>query len=120
MWNAGSDKIKELIDYSRKKFDIELPLAKEVLHMNHYCWSVACFFNGKHDRVSVELKKDKPKKALLRWWHYFGTGSWTETLEIPEDVVWEIHYRCLEILNDKCEELAEMCGWYKEHPREEE
>lgn len=65
MWYVGSDKIKELIDYSRKKFGIELPLAKEVLHMNHYCWSIAQFFNGKHDSVKIDLQKEKPKKALL-------------------------------------------------------
>lgn len=120
MWNAGSGKILELCDYSKEKFDIELPLAKEVLKLNRFCWEVFEFFNKKHDSVVVELQKDEPKKALLKWFHFYGFGSRTETIEIPEDVVWVIHGKCLEILNDKCEGLAEMCGWYKEHPRDEE
>ena len=118
MWYAGSDKVRELVEYSNDKFGIEIPLAKEVSHMSYFCWDLSTHFNRMHDWVSVEL--EKPKKGLLKWCHFYGTGARTETLEIPESVVWEIQDKCVEILNDKCEELAEMCGWYKTHPKEDE
>ena len=69
------------------------------------------------DNVKVELQKRQPKKAILKWFHLTFDSSRTETLEVPEDAIWAIHGQCLEILDGKCEELAELCGWYKKHPK---
>lgn len=117
MWYAGSEDIIKLVEYSTRKFGIELPLGKEILHLSSFCWELATFFNKKNDSVKVELQKE-PKTALLKWFHFYGFGARTETLELPEDAVWEIHGKCLEFLNEKCERLAEMCDWYKEYPNE--
>lgn len=116
MWYAGSKEIHNLVEYSTKKFGTELPLGKEILHLSSFCWELAAFFNKKGDSVKVELQK-KPKMALLKWFHFYGIGARTETLELPEDAIWEIHGWCLKHLDNKCEALADMCGWYKEHPK---
>lgn len=119
MWYAGSKEIIELVNYSTRKFDIELPLGREILHLSHFCWELAAFFNKKGDSVRLELQDRKePKMAILKWFHFYGCGSRTETLEVPEDAIWEIHGKCLEYLDEKCERLAEMCGWYKDHPKD--
>jgi hypothetical protein len=118
MWQAGDSEILDLFNYSRQKFGTELPLAREVLRLSSFCWELWVFFNGRYDTLKVELEKEKPqKKALLKWFHYYGTGARTETLEIPESVIDEVRKKGQEILKEKCEELAEMCGWYKEHPK---
>lgn len=119
MWSAGGSETRELFDYSRRKFGVELPLAREVLHISHFCWELQCFYNSNYDSLKLELQKEPPKKAILKWWHFYGTGARTDTLEVPEAIVWKIRGQCLEILQEKCEELAEMCGWYKDHPKKD-
>lgn len=112
MWYAGSKEIHELVDYSRGKFGTEIPLAEEVLSFSHFCWELAAFYNKRHDSVKLELQKEQPKTktALLKWFHFYGTGARTETLEVPEDAIWAIQGELVELLNDKCESLAELCG----------
>lgn len=120
MWYAGGSKIQELAECSKKKFGIELPLATEILHLSSFCWSLATFFDKKRgDSVQVELQSKESKNALLRWFRRTFDGSITETLELPEDAIWEIHGNLLESLNKKCEQLADMCDWYKDHPEVE-
>jgi len=118
MWYAGSQEVIELVKHSTRKFGVELPLGKEILHLSSFCWELAAFFNRDTDSVKVELLAREPKNAVLRWFHRTFDGSRTETLEFPEDAIWEIHEKCLEALDAKCEQLADMCGWYKEHPKE--
>ena len=117
MWYAGDKMILELFNYSRQKLGVEIPLAKEVLHLSSFCWELSTFFNKERDNVKVELQKQQPKKAILKWFHLTFDSSRTETLEVPEDAIWAIRGQCLEILDEKCEELAELCGWYKKHPK---
>ena len=119
MWHAGSNEIHDLVNYSTRKFGVELPLGKEILHLNSFCWELSVLFNKGNDSVEVEICAREPKNAVLRWFHRTFSGSRTETLELPEDAIWEIHGNLLKILDAKCEQLAEMCGWYKEHPKEE-
>ena len=120
MWYAGDSKIQELAECSKKKFGIELPLVTDILHLSSFCWGLATFFDKKRgDSVQVELQSKESKNALLRWIHPTFYGTRTETLELPEDAIWEIHGNLLESLNEKCEQLADMCGWYKDHPEVE-
>ena len=118
MWYAGSKEILDLVNFSTQKFGVELPLGKEILHLSSFCWELADFFNRDRDSVKVELQAREPKNAVLRWFHRTFDGSRTETLELPEDAIWEIHGNFLKSLDAKCEQLADMCGWYKAHPKE--
>ena len=118
MWHADSKEIRKLLEFSANKFDTEIPLAKEIWHLSHFCWELSTFFNKYDDSVKLELQKRKPQNAILKWFHCTMFGGRTETIEIPEDAIWEIHGWCLKHLDNKCEILAEMCGWYKNHPKE--
>lgn len=43
---------------------------------------------GLSKEAADAIKKDfHPKMALLKWFHFYGIGARTETLELPEDAI---------------------------------
>lgn len=97
--------IEALLDYSKEKFQIKLPIAKEIEHLQDFLFELRTFFGLNHEKI----QKTKTFPRLFRY-------GWEKvnTIELPEDAVRAISEILWDVLNEKCNHLSELCGFEKE------
>lgn len=101
------NEVRDLVDFSDKKFGTRLPCADEVLKLNGFIWDMRVLFD----------KKDKAKLVapmveqswLFRVFHIGQSRPWE--IEVPEAAVWAVVGQAVQMLDDRCNYLAELCGY---------
>ena len=104
MWTL--EKIKELRSYAQKYFGTELPISEEILKLSLFL-----------EQSNYEFKRDLPKiervvKYTLRWLPNFWTSPMD--IEIPKEVMDSLRSSVSDLLEQRCDTLAQMCGYQKE------
>jgi len=97
--------IKELRLYAYKVFGTELPLSAEIEKIS--------LFLDQKDFGFVDIPKLKKTVTYsLRWFPNY----WTHPMEIdiPEPVMEAIYKQCEGLLYERCNSLAELCGYKKD------
>ena len=100
------EEVHDLVNYSDSKFETRIPCADEVLKLNYFIWQMMLMYSKK-DKATLIIPKDQP--VLFRVFH-IGQSKPFE-IEVPEDAVWQVVHQTKRMLDDKCDYLAELCGY---------
>lgn len=109
----SEEEISELIRYANDVLEVEIPLATDIRKTVEYLQ--ACRLIGRSERDRMFLVADV--KTEVRYKIRFMPSRYssdTEELPIPEDVLMCAYNGVRRILDNKCDYLAERCG-YKKH-----
>lgn len=101
------EEVHDLVNYSDSKFGTRIPCADEVLKLNHFIWNMRVFF-GKKDKANLVAPMVE-KSWLFRVFHIGHSRPWE--IEVPEDAVWAVVGQAVQMLDDKCNYLAELCDY---------
>ena len=101
------DEVRDLVDFSDKKFETRLPCADEALKLNSFIWDMRVLFNKKDTAKLVAPMVET--SWLFRVFHIGHSRPWE--IEVPEDAIWAIVGQSRQMLDDKCNYLAELCGY---------
>lgn len=101
------DEVRDLIDFSDKKFKTRLPYADEALKLNCFIWNMRVLFNKK-DKANLVAPMVE-QSWLFRVFHIGQSRPWE--IEVPGEAVWAVVDQARQMLNDECDYLAELCGY---------
>lgn len=105
MTNWTKKEIKELRKHAYRVFGTEIPLSSEIEKIE--------LFLEQKDFGFFDLPKiTKTVQYSLRWFPNYWTHPME--IEIPNDVMEAIHKQCEVLLYERCNSLAELCGYKKE------
>lgn len=86
-------------------YEIDIPLAIEIRHIEHFIWQMNTFSNG-DDSFNFKVEH-----LVFSWFRKGRTES--EEIEMPEEVAWKVYREAREILDAKCNRLTDMLGLNK-------
>lgn len=95
------EQIDALLRQAREKYQIDIPLAKEISHLQHFLWEMSTFANKK-DTFKFKIK------VTFSWWHIPREKS--DDIEIPEEIAWKVYHEARALLDMKCNRLTDMLG----------
>ena len=96
--------IRDLINYSVDKFETMIPCATQILELLTFILNVREWHNKEG---KAKLLKQEKEPFLFRVFSVPGKDE----IEVPSEVVWVIVNQLEETLDDKCDYLAELCGY---------
>lgn len=108
----SEEEIFELIRYANDTLEVEIPLAKDIRKTVEYLQACRLTRRGERDRMFLvaEVKTEVRYKIRFLPSRY---SSDTKKLPIPEDVLMCAYNGVRRILDNKCDYLAERCGYKK-------
>ena len=101
------DEVRDLVNFSDKKFKTRLPCADEALKLNNFIWDMRVLFYKKDTAKLVAPMVEQ--SWLFRVFHIGQSRPWE--IEVPGDAVWAVVDQARQMLNDNCDYLAELCGY---------
>ena len=101
------EEVQDLVKYSEQRFEATIPCASEILHLNHFLFEMRVLFT-KRDKAKLVVPMVE-QSFLFRVFHIGQSRPWE--IEVPEDAVWAFVPQVSKMLNDKCDYLAELCGY---------
>lgn len=99
------EQINALLRKAKEMYEIDIPLATEIRHLNHFVFEMSTFSTGD------DSFKFKVKHIAFAWFHKGREKS--EEIEIPEEVAWKVFHEARAILDTKCNRLTDMLGLNK-------
>lgn len=106
----SEEEIFELIRYANSVFEVEIPLATEIRKTVEYLQACRLIGRKDEDRMFLVAEVKTEVKYKIRFMPSRFSRN-TEELPIPEDVIM-CAYDCVrQILDKKCDYLAERCGY---------
>ena len=101
------DEVCNLAKFSDKKYKTRIPYAEEVLKLNDFIFEMRMLFSKKDTAKLIAPTENR--HFLIRVFH-IGRSIPME-IDLPEDAVWEVVHKTAQILNDRCDDLTELCGY---------
>ena len=103
MGNKWTDQqIETLLEEAKRTFRLDIPLATEIRHLNHFVWEMGSFYTEK------DTSKFKITRVVFSWWH--RGRERTSDIEVPFEVAMRVWREAMDILDMKCTCLSDLLG----------
>ena len=114
----SEEEIPELLSYAQSVLETEIPLAKEIRTTVNYLQACRLCRRGPKDAMFLvaEIRTEVKYKIRFLPSRY---DSRTEEIAIPEDVLMCAYNGVQRILDNKCDYLANICGYSKKQNKED-
>lgn len=99
------EQIGALLKKAKDMYEIDIPLATEIRHLNHFIFEMNTFSTGN------DSFKFKVEHVVFSWFHRGREKS--EDIEVPEEVAWKVYHEARAMLDTKCNRLTDMLGLNK-------
>lgn len=96
------EQICALLNKARTLYETEIPLAREISHLESFIWEMSTFA-GKEDSFRFKIHR-----VVFSWFHRGRTKS--EEIDIPADIAWKVYHEARALLDAKCNRLTDMLG----------
>ena len=96
------EQIEDLLKQARRLYEIDIPLAKEIVNYQFFIFQMAAF------AAPNDSYKFKVTKVVFSFWH--GHRTRAEEIEVPEEIAWKMYHEARELLDIKCDQLKGMMG----------
>lgn len=109
----SEEEIFELVRFANSVFEVEIPLATEIRKTIEYLQACRLIRRSDRDRMFLVAEIKTEVRYKIRFLPSRFSND-TKELPIPEDVLMCAYNGVREILDNKCDYLAERSG-YKKH-----
>lgn len=106
----SEEEIFELIRFANSVFEVEIPLAAEIRKTIEYLQACRLIGRTDNNRMFLVAEVKTEVKYKIRFMPSRFSSN-TEELPIPEDVLMCAYNGVRKILDNKCDYLAERCGY---------